>query len=118
MLVQVVDALRKILGNGGCGFEIGIVESCFLQYQEPGLDQIEPGSIRWCPEEFDVRRLGRPKIQCPLVGAEVIPDQVDFAVASELWQYRTAKECQHGFTRLARIGAPDTVTGVGSKGRQ
>ena len=43
MLVEIVDSLEEVFGDGLGRFEIGVVQGGLLQDQEPGLDQVQPG---------------------------------------------------------------------------
>jgi hypothetical protein len=67
VVVQVGDALQQILGNGGSGFQVSVVERRFLQYQEPGFDQVELGSVGGGPDEPDIGWLWIPEIESSFV---------------------------------------------------
>ena len=59
------------------------VEDRFLQYEKPRLDKVEPGGVRWSPEELDVGWGRRPEIARSLVRAKVVPHKIDLPVISE-----------------------------------
>jgi len=80
MLVEIVDSLEEVFGDGLGRFEIGVVQRGLLQDQEPGLDQVQPGGVGGSPYEFHVVGHGTPQVQVSAMCAEVVPNQIDLAV--------------------------------------
>ena len=118
MIVEVVDALLKMVGDRVGGFEIGIVQRSLLQHEKPRLDEVEPRGIRGSPEKLDGLGCSGPEIQRPFVGAEVVPDDVDVAVRSESRHHRFLQKREHNLPGFVGAGNSHGLAGMRSKGRQ
>jgi hypothetical protein len=78
--------------------QICVVQRGLFGHEEPRLN------CR-CPYDLDALGHSGPKIKCPLVGAEVVQDEVDFAFFAEARQDAILlQEGQYNFASLFRTG--------------
>src|SRR5271168_815130 len=114
MFVEVVDPVEEMGRDLGGRLEVCVLKRGFLQYQKPGLNEIQPCGLRWCPREFDIAWFGLPQIESLLGGAEVVPNEVDFPLPAVARQHTVLEKGEDRFAGLAWVGQSYTFAGMRS----
>ena len=118
MFVEVLNTLCQVLRNRFGRFEVRVVESRPLQNQEPWLNKVQPRSIRRRPNELDSGWLACPKMKRFLMGAEVIPHDVNLASVSELRDYSLGEKNEDVFGGLGGTRSAHGTSTVRRESRQ